>query len=141
MNEISHEPTSAQSNTQTDPVFPGRRGRLANGGRTRNNPIAGAVLIIIGIIFLGRTLGSFYVSNWWALFILLPAAGAISSAFQLSQDAGGRLTRSARASLLLGILLVCATAVFLFGLNWAFFGPVLIILAGLGILVNFVLIN
>jgi hypothetical protein len=134
MNEISHEPTSGQVNTQAGAV-------LARGKRTQNNPIAGAFLIVLGIIFMGQTLGSFYVSNWWALFILLPAASALSTAFQLSQDAGGRLTRPARASLLLGILLVCAAAVFLFGLNWALFGPVLIILAGLGILVNFVLIN
>ena len=133
MNEISHEPTT----TQTVSVLASRRGRA----RTRNNPIAGAVLIVLGVIFLGRMLGTFYVSNWWALFILLPAAGALSSAFQLSEDAGGRLTQAARASLLLGILLVCAAAVFFFGLNWALFGPVLIILAGLGILVGFVLID
>jgi len=39
-------------------------------------------------------------------------------------------------ALLLSLVLTLVTAVFLFDLNWVFFGPALIILTGIGIVVN-----
>jgi hypothetical protein len=44
--------------------------------------------------------------------------------------------RAARGSLFGGLLLTCVAAAFLLNLNWAIVGPVLIILLGVGLLIN-----
>jgi len=69
------------------------------------------------------------------LFILLPALGAFGAAWRSYQNEG-RLTASARGSLVGGLVLVLIAAIFLFGLDWGLLGPVVIILAGAGLLLN-----
>ncbi len=97
--------------------------------------IGGAVLILIGIIFLLQNLGGFYLQNWWALFILIPALGAFGSAWNQYQHTG-RLTAGARGSLIGGFVLLLISAFFLFGLSFGNFWPILLILAGLALLAN-----
>ncbi len=96
----------------------------------------GVILVLIGIIFLLQNMNIFILNNWWALFILIPAVAAFGSAWRSYQDAGGRLTGGARGSLIGGLVLVLVAAVFLFGLNWGVVGPLLIVLAGIGLLLN-----
>lgn len=98
--------------------------------------VGGAILIALGLIFLLQNFAGLELNNWWALFILIPAAGAFGNTIRAYQDAGGRLTVSARGSLIAGLVLVMVTAIFLFGLNWSLFGPAVLILAGVGILIN-----
>jgi hypothetical protein len=45
-----------------------------------------------------------------------------------------QLTGPALGSLLVGLVLTFVTASFLFNLNWSLFGPIILILAGIGIL-------
>jgi peptidoglycan/LPS O-acetylase OafA/YrhL len=99
--------------------------------------IAGIILILLGGAFLMQNMGSFTIpfKNWWALFILIPAIGAFDTALRTYRHEG-TLTAPARGSLLVGIVLTLVTAAFLLNINWTFFGPILIILAGLGIVVN-----
>ena len=101
--------------------------------------VVGLILILLGGLFLLRNTGMFDIPlrNWWALFILIPAIGALDSARRMYQAAGGQLTAPARGSLLVGLVLLLVTAVFLFDLNWSLFGPILIILAGIAILVSY----
>lgn len=101
--------------------------------------VGGALLIALGLILLFQNYGILALNNWWALFILLPAVGAFASAARSYQDAGGRLTAPSRASLIGGLVLCLVSAVFLFNLNWTLLGPAIIILAGIGILINAVL--
>jgi hypothetical protein len=103
--------------------------------------IVGLILIILGVAFLMQTMGTFVLplNNWWALFILIPAVGAFEKALRTYQQEDNRFTAAARGSLMVGIVLTLITASFLFNLNWAFVGPVLIILAGAGLLVNAVI--
>lgn len=96
----------------------------------------GAILIILGIIFLLQNMGALALENWWALFILLPAVGAFGNAWRAYQNSGGRLTAPARGSLIGGLVLTMIAAVFLFNLQWGILGPVILILAGIGILLN-----
>ncbi len=98
--------------------------------------IGGAILVILGLVFLLQNMGLFVLVNWWALFILIPAVAAFGSAWRSYQAAGGRLTGGARGSLIGGLVLVLVAAVFLFGLNWGVVGPLLIVLAGIGLLLN-----
>ena len=108
----------------------------ARGGRGSGAWIGGAILIILGLVFLLQNMGAFVLNNWWALFILIPAIGAFGAAWRTYQTAGGRLTAASRGSLISGFVLTMVAAVFLFNLNWTVVGPVLIILAGIALLMN-----
>jgi hypothetical protein len=101
--------------------------------------VAGIILVLLGVVFLLQTMGKLTIPfhNWWALFILIPALGTFETALRLYRNAGNRLIASARGSLLGGLVLTLISASFLFNFDWAYFGPVLIILAGIGILLNF----
>ncbi len=117
-----------------------REERRAARGRSGGGAwVGGAILVIIGIVFLLQNLGAFVLNNWWALFILIPAIGAFVSAWRSYQDAGGRLTAPARGSLIGGLVLTMVTAVFLFNLSWGLVIPLLIILGGIALLLNYYL--
>ena len=98
--------------------------------------IWGAILILLGVIFLLQNAGIFLVNNWWALFILIPAFGAFAAAWETYRGAGNRLTAGARGSAIGGFILLLVAAAFLFNFNWTFFWPLLIILAGIALLSN-----
>lgn len=126
-------------NTEQDAL--GRREqRLADPSRA-GAWITGLILIILGGLFLMRNTGTWDIpfTNWWALFILIPAVGAYSTAWRTYQDAGNRLTAQARGSLLVGLVLTLVTIMFLFELSWTYFGPILIILVGIGIILNYMI--
>lgn len=101
--------------------------------------ITGLILITLGTLFLLRNSGTFNIpfKNWWALFILIPAIGSFDSALRMYRHAGNTWTAPARGSILVGLVLTFVTAIFLFGLSWTYFGPILIILVGVGILVTY----
>jgi len=100
--------------------------------------IVGVVLIVLGGAFLMQNMGRFFLpfTNWWALFILIPAFGALDRAYRAYKNADNQLTAFARNSLFVGLILTLVAGMFLFNLNWTIFGPILIILVGLGILAN-----
>jgi peptidoglycan/LPS O-acetylase OafA/YrhL len=96
----------------------------------------GIILILLaGIVFL-QTQHIYIINNWWALFILLPAFGSIAAAWGISRAAGGQFPARARGSLIVGVLLLLVTAMFLFNLNWVIWGPVLLALTGISLIVN-----
>ncbi len=111
--------------------------RQARWSRRSGGWFGGAVLILLGVIFLLENAGIFSLKNWWALFILIPALAAFASAWDRYQASGNRLTAAVRGSLFGGLILVLVTAIFLFDLGsvvWLW--PALLILAGVGLLVN-----
>ena len=113
--------------------------RVALGAHTGSSTlILGLLLILIGGAFLLQNTGTFFIplKNWGALFILIPAVGAFDRAWQMYLAAGNQPTAQVRGALLLGLALVLVTVIFLLDLNWTIFGPALIILAGIEILVN-----
>ena len=91
-------------------------------------------MILLGLAFLMRTTGNFPLHNWWALFILIPAVGAFDTALRMYRNEDNQLTGPALGSLLVGLVLTFVTASFLFNLTWSLFGPIILILAGIGIL-------
>ena len=98
--------------------------------RWENNWIGGIVLIAIGVIFLLSNLTNFYINNWWALFILIPAVANFGNAWR-NYQAHGQLNRSARGSLTGGIILTLITSAFLFNLDWGLIWPLFLIVGGL----------
>ena len=102
--------------------------------------IIGIILIVLGGLFLMRTMGTdIPLTNWWALFILIPAFGALSAAWRMYREADNRLTVAARSSLLVGLVLSFITFMFLFEISWTYVGPILIILVGIAIILNYVI--
>jgi hypothetical protein len=95
--------------------------------------IAGAFLILIGVIYLLANFGVSLLLNWWALFILLPAFWAFVVAWDNYQD-NGRLTWRGVRSLTLGVLAIILVIAFLLNLDVALYWPLLLILGGLFLL-------
>ena len=104
--------------------------------------IVGLILIILGGMFLMRTTGMLDIplTNWWALFILIPAVGAYSTAWHIYQEEG-HLNGPARGSLLVGLVLTFVTLMFLFEISWTYIGPILIIVVGIALILNYILGN
>lgn len=101
--------------------------------------VMGVILIVLGGMFLMRTIGTFDfpLSNWWALFILIPAVGSFENALRLYRNAGNQFDTRTRSALLTGLFLTFITIMFLFDISWTFVGPILIILVGIAILFNY----
>jgi hypothetical protein len=111
------------------------RDRQENEGRgSRMGGLVGAiVLIAIGIIFLLQNMGYSLPGNWWAIFLLIPAAYSLIGAWKSYQGAGGEITMAAVGPLIGGLVLLALGLVFLFNLdfNWGVLLPGLLILLGL----------
>lgn len=116
-----------------------REQRLSDPSR-RGAWIVGLILIILGSMFLMRTTGILDVplTNWWALFILIPAVGAYSTAWHIYQEEG-RLNGTTRSSLLVGLVLTFVTLMFLFEISWTYIGPILIIVVGIALVLNYII--
>jgi hypothetical protein len=128
MTENIPETTQPEENQQ-----PQTQRQVRRGGREW---ILGIILILLAGMMLLRNANITTLHNWWALFILLPALGALSDAWAHARQAGGRFNRRARGALVLGLVLLAVTAVFLLDLKWTLIGPGLLALAGLGLVLN-----
>jgi hypothetical protein len=95
--------------------------------------IGGAILILLGVTFLLQNMGFPFLTNWWALFILIPAFWAFVAAYDIYQD-NGKLNSGGAASLTVGILLTILAFVFLLNLNFGLYWPILLIVGGIVLL-------
>jgi len=101
--------------------------------------VGGVALIAFGVIILLQNMGVVQLQNWWALFILLPAFGSFTAAYGAYRTNGGHMNAMVRGSFIGELLITAVAMVFLFGLNISLFLPVVLIVAGLGLLFNTVL--
>jgi hypothetical protein len=115
-----------------------RRGRRGGGAPW----ILGAILIVLGVGFLAKSFGVIAFDNWWALFIFIPAIGSFAAAGRRYQAAGGHVTSGALGSVIGGFVLSAVAMGLLFnldlGLNWNLIWPLLLILGGLALLLQYV---
>ena len=112
-----------------------REERRAQRGSNSGAWVGGVVLILLGVIFLLQSVRGFYLNNWWALFILIPAIGSFADAWNRYRQAG-RLSRHVRGALVSGCVFLLVTATFLFSWNWGVVLPVLLIIWGITLLLN-----
>jgi len=98
--------------------------------------ITGAVLILVGFVFLLQNLTGFSLRNWWALFILIPAVGSLTTAASLYRRNEWKFTAASRGPLIGGLLLLTLTIVLLLGLSWDRVWPVFLIVAGAAALLS-----
>lgn len=136
MSRLNAVESSAEVNEESNEPDGSRRRRHARGRETRRSGglglFAGLVLVVIGVLYLlqeTEILPS--LTNWWALFLLLPALGMISAAIGAFQDNGHHWTSAVIGPFLGGLLLVGMTAVFYFGLSLTWLGPLFLIAGGL----------
>ena len=112
-----------------------REERHARRGSSGTAWVGGVILIVLGVILLLQTVRGFYLNNWWALFILIPAFGSFADAWNRYRQAG-RLNRRVRGGLISGCVFLLITAAFLFNWNWGIVLPVLLIVWGITLLLN-----
>lgn len=98
-----------------------------------SSAVWGVILIIGGIVLFSQQfglLGPRY--NWWALFILIPALASLGGAFTALQQTG-KFNAAVRSGLGGGIVLLTLTFMFLFGLDWAIWWPLMVLAGGLSV--------
>lgn len=131
ISELKEEEKNEQATKQN-----GERDAARREDRRSSQWIFGLILICVGLFFLLGTVFPFnFLANWWALFILLPAAYNLNRAYQ-SYRHHGHLTDGARGNLIGGLLIGTVGLIFLFGLNWGVVWPVFIIIVGIGALLR-----
>ncbi len=100
----------------------------------------GVLLFVVGLILLLQQMNIAIFTNWWALFILIPAFWCFAAAGEASQ-AAHRFNRRAAFNMVGGILLTLVALAFLFNFYplASYFWPALLLLGGLALLVSAVI--
>lgn len=101
----------------------------------------GLIFIFGGaIVFLNQLDILPFELNWWALFILMPAAGFLTNAYNSYQKNQRKFTTDVLYSGLIGLFIVFIALSLLLGsnwnINWGMLWPLILIVVGIGILVN-----
>lgn len=101
---------------------------------TRGGWIFGIILIALGGVFLLQNAGiPVLQDNWWALFILIPALATFSAAWTAYRQSG-QVTPTVTGLVMGGSVPLAIALVFLFGLSFGQWWPLLLIAAGLAAL-------
>jgi hypothetical protein len=111
----------------------GNRPEVWDDSRAR---VFGAVgLIALGVIFLLKQYGVDIplFQNWWALFILIPAIGALWTGFNIYNRAG-TWTQEARGAIGGGVIILLIALIFLLDLDWGKVWPLFLIVPGVMLL-------
>jgi cation transport ATPase len=109
-----------------------REARWQRRGWRHTGRFFGALLILLGVALLMQNLGIPFFTNWWALFILIPAFWAFVAGWDIYHE-NQRLTRRAASSLIVGILLTILALVFLLNLAAGLLWPAVLIVGGLAL--------
>ncbi len=111
----------------------------ARHGSQSNALWVGMALVIVGGMLLLDNMGIhlfWFNLNWWALFMLIPAAMILNKGYQSYQANGQQFEGEARRQLIIGGVIAAMAVFFLFGLNTVMLWPAMLILAGALLLIN-----
>ncbi|HVY51090.1 MAG TPA: hypothetical protein VHA07_05960 [Devosia sp.] len=110
-----------------------RRSERWNASGWHGFPIGGAIILVLGVVFLLGNFGFHLPAHWWAVLLLIPAVGLLVTAirfYRADNTMGGR----AMGPLIGGIVLLAMALAIFFGLNWGIFWPLVLIAVGLSII-------
>jgi len=100
-------------------------------------------LIFIGggtIVLLNQTGVLSFELNWWALFILLPAFGALTSAYNSYRSTNNLFDMGVMVPALVGLFMLLLSVSMLLGdainLNLKVYWPIILIVLGLGLIIG-----
>ena len=119
---------ASKTDWSTQPV---RRRRVYT--RSYGSWMPGIVLIVLGAIFLAENYLGSTLHNWWALFILIPAFGALGVAYE---DLRAGDPEAAIGPLIGGLAFLALTVAFLLDLPIGQLWPVGLIVVGIALLVG-----
>lgn len=114
--------------------------RLNNSNsRNSSNIWIGLIFIGGGAIVLLNQMGILsFELNWWALFILMPAVGALSGAYNRYRTTNSLFDMGVIMPALIGLFMVALSFSMLVGvfwnINWSLYWPIILIIIGLGII-------
>ena len=124
--EIVQEGTSAEAQIGIPSDTEGRSKKH----KGRDKAFFPILLILIGIILLIQNLGiGLNHFNWWALFIFLPVAGGLSSAWSDFRQSG-RFDGKVRSGIGSAIVVGSVAVLLLVGADWGHWWPLMLIAAG-----------
>ena len=110
------------------------------GDRKQSSSIwMGLIFIFGGIAVLLNQLGLLpFELNWWALFIMMPAAGFLSGAYNRFRSNENLFSMDVAFPALMGLFMIALSISLLVGdawnVNWSLLWPFIIILIGLGMI-------
>jgi hypothetical protein len=99
----------------------------------------GLIFIFGGVAVLLNQLNLLpFELNWWALFIMMPAAGFLSGAYNRFRSSNNLFSMDVAFPALMGLFMIALSFSLLVGaawnINWSLFWPFIIILIGLGMI-------
>lgn len=102
-------------------------------GFQNNNWALGIALILVGGLFLLDTFNimNINMTNWWAIFILIPGLNMAVSGWRQYQRDG---STSSRNSGFWGLVLIIVAFTFFFNITWNFVFPAVLIAGGIYLL-------
>jgi hypothetical protein len=92
------------------------------------------MLALAGLVFFLQALGVLH--NWWADFILLPALALLAGSWAAYRAQDGRLRGLGRLLLGNGLVVLSVALLFLFGLDWATWWPLMLVAPGFALFLN-----
>ncbi len=106
-----------------------------------NSPLGGwsggMTLIVVGLAFLARNvLGWEWSNHWWALFLLIPALTALSSAWVMFRSDEAYVRQAAVGALFGGTFMLILAGAFFFDISWQLIWPFFLIGIGASILLR-----
>lgn len=102
---------------------------------SRAGLFAGAMLIVLGLVFLIQNLTGFSLDNWWGIFLLVPAGYMLFRTYQEYQEHKA-FTMAGRNNLMAFITIALIAVITLFNLNWGTMWPLFLIIGGVGLLLR-----
>ncbi len=140
-NDVSpfEEQSQPEEQQEQDRAWGRERYRRYRRGRHWTSPwLWGLILIVAGIVSLVESMGVNVpaLQNWWALFILIPAIDSFVRGGRAYADNGHRINGLVTGLFIGGLAMTMVALTFLLGLSWTLMLPILLILAGLGVLLT-----
>ena len=96
----------ASNDIQERPERRIRQRREERAARSGRNWIIGMILVMTGLLTIASNLNFVSIYNWWAFFIMIPAAAGFGS-FINELRASGRLTSRGWSGLIAGLIIIC----------------------------------
>jgi len=100
----------------------------------------GISVVLVGLTFLLQEAGVVHLDNWWAIFLVVPAAGSFVNVVRRYRQEG-QVSRKVTAPLISGVATLILAVFFLFNMDIGKLWPVFVILAGISILFGYIFRN